>query len=197
MESEKATSEPVAPPKAPPAVTPPETPPAVTPPAVTPPAVTPPAVTPPAVTEGTEEAPPAVTEGAEAPKKVETAHVSAQDGRVIVLGSVDMLKDSYLQYVREFPAYRMDVMFFANCVETFTLGDVLMEIRRKTVTAPEFKKDSDKSVNWILAVNLAVVPLLVAVIGILRFVVRSRSSVAYERRHLESREPAGTPEATA
>ena len=172
VESEKATSEPVTPPK-----------------------------TPPAVTEGAEApsvaTPPAVTEGAEAPKKVETAHVSAQDGRVIVLGSVDMLKDSYLQYVREFPAYRMDVMFFANCVETFTLGDVLMEIRRKTVTAPEFKKDSDKSVNWILAVNLAVVPLLVAVIGILRFVVRSRSSVAYERRHLESREPAGTPEATA
>ena len=101
------------------------------------------------------------------------------------MSSADMVKNDYLAQFQDFPAYQLNAEFFSNCLQSFALGDVLMQIRRKTLTVPKFEEGSEDSITWINWVNYGIVPLLVAILGILRVVARSRASVAYERREIE------------
>ncbi|HLU48908.1 MAG TPA: hypothetical protein VK116_12525, partial [Planctomycetota bacterium] len=63
---------------------------------------------------------------------------------------------------------------------------LLVDIRRKVRTTSSFEKDSQSKADWIQAINLAGLPLLVALIGFLRFYTRRRASVRYEREYLRS-----------
>jgi ABC-type uncharacterized transport system involved in gliding motility auxiliary subunit len=155
-------------------------------------AVPDPAAAPPApATSGTDGAVPPVVDtgsGASAPAPTKTASIDSVDGRVLILGSVDMLKDSFLQFNREFPPYRQNVDLLSNAAELLALDDLLLQIRKKSQTVRTFKANSADAADWIQWGNLLGVPLIVAVVGLARFVLRRAGSVAYERNYLRTHE---------
>jgi hypothetical protein len=120
---------------------------------------------------------------AEPPKPPEKANVTpAENGKLLVLASVDMLRNDFVQQSQD---YRGNVTFVQNAIENFGLGDLLMNIRRKQLTARQFKPGSDKTHPWITALNIAGVPALVGALGIIYFVIRRRESVRYERKFIQ------------
>ncbi|MBN1441600.1 MAG: Gldg family protein [Planctomycetes bacterium] len=126
-------------------------------------------------------APPAPAPAAAPEEAAEKAHLEPVEGRVIVLSSVDMLKDQFLRYNRQFQGYQMNAEFINNIVDLFGLDDSLAQIRRKTISSPRFKSDTKNTVRWIQAVNLYLVPLVIALIGLGRLVWRRQASESYER----------------
>jgi hypothetical protein len=105
------------------------------------------------------------------------------EGTVLLLASVDMLKNDFL--MQQSRDYQGNIHFFQNALETFGLGKALIEIRRKQLTARQFKEGSEKWTKWITAFSIAGVPVLVAVFGIAYYLKRRRESVAYERRFVQ------------
>ena len=53
-------------------------------------------------------------------------------------------------------------------------------------TVRSFEPDSETAADWIRVLNLVGLPVLVALVGIVRFVTRRSSSVRYEREFLRS-----------
>ena len=111
------------------------------------------------------------------------AHVDLVEGRVLVLASADMMKNDFL--MQRTQDYRTNVNFFQNCVETFGLGDLLLQIRRKQLTVRQFKPGSDDEYKWIIGFNVVLVPLLTALCGLGYVFLRRGRGVAYERRFID------------
>ena len=135
-----------------------------------------------AATDGTA-AEGAATDGegsAEEKEPAPIAHVDQADGRVLVLASADMMKTAFL--VRQ--DYRININFFQNCIETFGLGDLLLQIRRKQLTVRQFKPGSDEDYKWIIGFNVVLVPVLTALLGMGYVFIRRRRGVAYERQFI-------------
>jgi len=110
------------------------------------------------------------------------ADVTPVPGRALVLGSVDMMKNEFLMQPNQ--EYQSNIRFFQNAVETFGLGDKLIKIRVKQLTSRQFESGSDRWAPWITFVNLAGLPLLVGLLGILYYLLRRADSNAYERRFI-------------
>ena len=108
------------------------------------------------------------------------ASVEPTDGRLLFIPSADMMKTDYLSQ----QGYQNNVNFFYNVVETFGLDDKLLKIRRKQLTARQFKPGSDEDYKYIIVLNLVVVPLAVAAIGTVLFLIRRSQSVRYERNYI-------------
>jgi len=108
------------------------------------------------------------------------ASVEPADGRLLFISSADMMKTDYLSQ----QGYQNNVNFFYNVVETFGLDDKLLKIRRKQLTARQFKPGSDEDYKYIIVLNLVVVPLAVAAIGTVLFLIRRSQSVRYERNYI-------------
>ncbi|HVR73370.1 MAG TPA: GldG family protein [Planctomycetota bacterium] len=119
---------------------------------------------------------------AEQPAVKPKATVNLVDGRILVLASVDMLKNDFL--MQQSRDYQPNISFFHNAIETFGLGDLLLQIRRKQLTVRNFKPGSDKWMDWITWINIAVVPGLVGVVGLGFYLVRRAESAAYERKFI-------------
>ena len=175
----------------------PETPAPVTtePPAQTPVPVTPDAATPDTDTSGTVPSgtvpsgtvtAPETTgaDGSEAPAEPPAkAHVDvAASGDVLLLASADMFKNEFL--TMRSAEYQSNIRFIQNAVETYGLGTLLLEIRRKQLTTPRFKPESDQKSALIIAINVLLVPVAVAVFGLLLWLIRRSRSQAYERRYI-------------
>lgn len=114
------------------------------------------------------------------PEKKEIGHVEGKDSMVVIVGSGDLLKDDYLQMSRE---YVRNFYLLSNCVETFALGQDLIKIRGKELQDrpfdPEVKEGTKTFWMWF---NVIGVPLLVALLGIVRYVIRSQEVRIYERK---------------
>jgi len=119
----------------------------------------------------------------EKPAEKPKASVQPAEGTVLVLGSVDMLKDEFL--VQQSRDYQSNINFFYNAIENFGLGNQLIEIRRKQLTERHFKAGSDKSARFIQWFNIAGVPTIVGLLGIVYFLVRRADSAAYERKFIQ------------
>ena len=119
-------------------------------------------------------------EAAEEKEPAPVAHVEQADGRVLVLASADMMKTAFL--VRQ--DYRININFFQNCIETFGLGDLLLQIRRKQLTVRRFKPGSDDDYKWIIGFNVVLVPFFTALVGVGYVLLRRRRGVAYERQFI-------------
>jgi hypothetical protein len=120
------------------------------------------------------------TKPAEKPK----VNISSVPGSVVVLASVDMMKNSFLML--RSPEYQSNILFFQNALETLSLGDNnLIDIRRKQLTNRQFKSGSDKWSFWIVALCMGGVPAAVAIAGGLYYTVRRRKSSFYERRFMQ------------
>ena len=98
-----------------------------------------------------------------------------------------MLKNDFVTNADQLVAYRYNAEFFRNCIENFALDDRLMKIRRKNRTTREFEDGSDDLAFPIILLNLILVPFLVGLLGLSRYLLRYRSSVAYERDFLQGR----------
>ncbi len=123
---------------------------------------------------------------AEEPEKpAEIAHVDVVDGRVVFLASADMLRNDYLQLSQQSPEYRSNAEFFRNVIQIFTLHDKMVQIRRKNLSVREFSENSESWAPWIILANLVLVPVGIGFLGIVRFLWRRQSAVAYERRFIQ------------
>ena len=98
-----------------------------------------------------------------------------------------MLKNDFVTNAQQMPAYRYNAEFFRNCIENFALNDSLMKIRRKTLTDRKFEEGSAEKAGFIMFLNLAGVPILVGVFGLVRYLLRKRRSEAHERDFLQGR----------
>ncbi len=131
-------------------------------------------------------APPAPAAGekkAEEKKEPEKAHVEPKEGRVVILSSADMMKNDFLEMQGE---YQPNLNFFYNTIESFGLDERLMKIRRRELTERRFKEGSGEGIapGVIQNLNIWVLPLLVGVFGVVRFLVRKAESNAYERQYI-------------
>ena len=98
-----------------------------------------------------------------------------------------MLKNDFVTNADQLVTYRYNAEFFRNCIENFALDDRLMKIRRKNLTVREFKDGSEDWAGWIIGWNLAAVPILVGIFGLVFYLLRNSRSVAYERDFLQGR----------
>lgn len=117
------------------------------------------------------------------PEEKPRASLVTQEGSILVLASVDMMKNDVI--ATQSRQYQPNINFFYNAVENYGLGNELIEIRRKQLTERRFKPDSDKKAAYIQWLNVAVVPLLVALFGFVYFLVRRSDANAYERRYIQ------------
>ena len=115
------------------------------------------------------------------------AHVDVQKGRAIFLSSVDMLKNDFVRDTRQMQIYWLNFEFFRTCIEIFALDASLNEIKDKTMTVRTWKDGAVEKEEWIKILNLAGIPLLVGLYGLVRYLRRKKHSVAYERDFLQGR----------
>jgi hypothetical protein len=112
----------------------------------------------------------AAAEEEKAPEPV-IADLTPVDGKILVLASVDVLKDKFLtQRSRD---YNANLMFVRNVLETFGRSDDLLALRVKERTQRNFEPGTDESkVFWIQAINIAIVPMLIGLLGLARYLIR-------------------------
>ena len=78
---------------------------------------------------------------------------------------------------------RPNLQFAQTAIETFAMGNDLINIRRKTLTERHFKNADEDRQFYIQLVNFAALPLLLGAIGLIRFFLRRREANVYERQH--------------
>ena len=98
-----------------------------------------------------------------------------------------MLKNDFVTNAQQMPVYRYNAEVFRNCIENFALNDSLMKIRRKTLTDRSFEEGSAEKAGFIMFLNLAGVPILVGVFGLVRYLLRRSRSGGHERDFLQGR----------
>ncbi len=117
------------------------------------------------------------------PVKVEITPV---DGRLLLVSSADMMKTGYING----SGSQGNLTFLINAVEVFGADERLLTIRRKQLTQRFFKPGAENSYQSIIFFNF-LVPVLVAVFGIVVFLVRRSRSIGYERRYIEQHQARG------
>ena len=111
--------------------------------------------------------PPTAPAGGEAPKfRAESAETS-----ILVVGTSRLAEPDFL---RQFPE---NGTFLLNAVDWMTLGPELIGIRSRAADQRQLPPVSDQARSFIKIVNVICVPLLVALLGILRLNARRRSGV--------------------
>lgn len=104
--------------------------------------------------------------GAPAKFRAQSAETS-----ILVVGTSQLAQPEFL---RQFPE---DGTFLLNAVDWMTLGSELIGIRSRTTDQRHLAPVSDQSKSFIKIVNVFGVPLLIALLGILRLNARRRSGV--------------------
>ena len=107
----------------------------------------------------------------------EAAPVTPAPGKLIVLGCSQMFRKEFLQ------AANLDL--FLNSVDAVTLGEDLIHVRGHEPINRLIDKPSDKQRRFWKVVNYALMPVLLAVVGILVAVTRKRSRDAYTVEHAQ------------
>lgn len=147
---------------------------------------------------GTFPAPPATAEEAEEPQSAngeETAASSPADaeasdtttnedaaepageGRLLVVGSARMFSDGIL-------GAHDNGLLLVNAVDTLTLGPELVDIRGKSLKPRTFETPQGGAKLWWRFFAVGMVPLLVALVGIARAMLRRRAREQYRREVL-------------
>lgn len=74
---------------------------------------------------------------------------------------------------------RNNLNFMLNSIEWFLLGEDLISIRLRGIKNREIKKLEEKQKTLIKFVNILVVPILIVIFGIIRFLIRRRRRLAF------------------
>jgi len=107
----------------------------------------------------------AVALGGDAP---EVSNPNPSTGRIIIVGDVDFLEESFLQ------ANPDNLIFTENAIDWLAQDESLISIRSKTRTPPQMVFTSDFQKSGLRWGNLIGVPLVVVILGILRITGRKR-----------------------
>ena len=94
-------------------------------------------------------------------------------GRLLVIGCAKLFEEMLIQQAGH-------ALFLLNSVDALTLGEDLISIRSKNFAQRSFGEVSDGSKLGFRILNMAVVPVLVAVFGLGQRVKRRRESAEYE-----------------
>ena len=114
-----------------------------------------------------EDAPSDVAEDTEAPGLSEP-----REGRLLVVGSARMFSNGL---IRAFD----NALFLLNAVDALTLGPDLVNIRGKTLKPRSYAMPEDTGKFWWRFFTVLLVPILVAVTGLVRHGMRRRARDRY------------------
>ena len=67
-----------------------------------------------------------------------------------------------------------NLTFFLNAVDYLTLDADLIAIRAKNISNKPLKQITDSAKNWVKIINIGLIPVLVIIIGVVRFYLRKR-----------------------
>ena len=98
----------------------------------------------------------------------ESSNDDPSAGRIIVVGDVDFLEESFVQ------ASPDNLIFAENAIDWLAQDEALIAIRSKTRTPPPMVFTSDFQKAGLRWGNLIGVPLLVVILGILKVTGRKR-----------------------
>ncbi|MCU1279759.1 MAG: ABC-type uncharacterized transport system involved in gliding motility auxiliary component-like, partial [bacterium] len=95
-------------------------------------------------------------------------------GRLIVMGSANMVSDMYIAGVARYvPTYQIDLMFALNVMDWLAQDKALSSIRAKAITQRPITYGSDSTPVVLEAVNIVGVPLAFILFGVARWRIRS------------------------
>ncbi|MFC1598698.1 GldG family protein [Patescibacteria group bacterium] len=94
---------------------------------------------------------------------------SPEDTQIIVIADSDFISDDYLS---RFPD---NLTFFLNAVDYLTLDSDLISIRSKTILNRPLDETSDGLKTSLKVINIIIVPLIIIIIGVIRFYLRKRN----------------------
>ena len=102
----------------------------------------------------------------------------AGEGKMVLVGCGKMFEDGYLQ-----AGSYSNGLFLLNGVDALTLGEDLIKVRAKSTTRRMIKQVSESQKLFWRTLTTILVPLLVALYGILRSVRRRRVQAAWLHSH--------------
>ncbi|MCX6744292.1 MAG: GldG family protein [Candidatus Parcubacteria bacterium] len=97
-----------------------------------------------------------------------TIDLADNDNQIIAVANSNFIDDQNLQ---RFPD---NAVFFLNAVDYLTMGPELISIRAKALTDRPIKTLDDEAKMIVKAINIILIPLLVIIIGIVRFYRRKK-----------------------
>ncbi|MCX6746171.1 MAG: GldG family protein [Candidatus Parcubacteria bacterium] len=92
-----------------------------------------------------------------------------KESQIIVVANSNFINDNYAS---RFPE---NLVFFQNAVDYLTLDSNLIGIRSKTLTNRPLQKISEGTKTWIKVINIGLIPLIIIIIGVVRFYLRKRN----------------------
>jgi len=101
--------------------------------------------------------------------------IEYRQGKLLLVSSADMLKYDYLKDRRNL----LNVNFFMNAIELFSLGSDLIEIRMKPFAARSLDETTKSQKLMYRIFNIGLVPALVIIGGLVRFFWRRRERKMY------------------
>jgi len=107
-------------------------------------------------------------------EKEELEPIVPRPGKLLLTGCAEMFSNNLIS------AYG-NGLFFINAVDALTLGEELINIRTKFQTSRLIKKTSPGTKILYRFLVVLLVPLILAVIGIVRYIYRRRRREAYQR----------------
>jgi len=137
-----------------------------------------------AVEEGSDVSDEATSEAVEPVVKgaVIAPSLDLKPATVVVVSTADLIKISE-EDARGNPELTKErLTFLSNAIETLSLGQALVSIRAKTRTIKPFEESSEARMTAYTLINLLAVPLVVVVLGVVRYVSRRRSRRTYRER---------------
>ena len=100
-------------------------------------------------------------------------------GKLLLVSSVDLIKYEYLKTFQMDPSYQKNIFFFLNSIELFSLGPELIDIRMKSQNIRRLDETTSNRKLMHRMFNVGLVPVLIILVGIVRFVWRRSEKKAY------------------
>jgi gliding-associated putative ABC transporter substrate-binding component GldG len=95
-------------------------------------------------------------------------------GRIIVMGSANMVSDMYIAGVSRYvPVYQIDLAFALNVMDWLAQDKALSSIRAKSITQRPITYGSESTPTVLEAINIIGVPLAFILFGVARWRIRS------------------------
>jgi len=102
-----------------------------------------------------------------------------KEGKLLVVSSVDVIKYDYWGNIRYDRSYEGNVYFFINSLELFSLGPDLIDIRMKAETGQRLEETTSSQKLLLRIFNIGLVPVLIILAGVVRFIWRRREKKTY------------------
>jgi ABC-type uncharacterized transport system involved in gliding motility auxiliary subunit len=93
--------------------------------------------------------------------------------RIVLVGDSDFASDDYMRMARYVPAYQANILLFLNTLDELSQDATLAPVRAKGVASKPLTMGSDLTPTLVTWGNVAGVPLLFILFGVVRWRVRN------------------------